>query len=167
MQVIDGRKRMLWPLGAGLLASGSLSLVYFAIVSWAESPRHAVELFWADRWIVIPILIGFGVQAAIYTILKKRLYFPVASTGASGPMLGTGGATSAVAMAACCAHHITDILPVLGLTLAATFLAQYRTVFMLVGLATTLAGIGVMLRILLRERRKALASFRAVVMEAT
>ena len=54
-----------------------------------------------------------------------------------------------------------------GLTLAAAFLAQYRTVFMLVGLATTLAGIGVMMRILLRERRRALASALAVMMEAT
>jgi len=167
MRVIDGHERIVWPLGAGLLASGSLSLVYFAIVSWAESPHHAVQLFWDDRWIVIPIVAGFGIQAALYTILRKRLYFPAASAGPSGPMLGAGGATSAVAMAACCAHHVTDFLPILGLTLAATFLAQYRTVFMLVGLATTLAGIGVMMRILLRERRRALASALAVMMEAT
>jgi hypothetical protein len=60
-------------------------------------------------------------------------------------------------MVACCAHHVADVLPILGLTAAATFLAQYRTAFMLVGLGTTLVGIGVMLGILYRERRKTLA----------
>jgi hypothetical protein len=59
-------------------------------------------------------------------------------------------------MAACCAHHVTDVLPILGLTAAATFLAQYRTAFMLVGLGITLVGITVMLVILLKEWRKAM-----------
>ncbi len=166
MRVPDGRKRILWPVGAGFLASGGLSLVYFILVAWAESPRHALELFWADRWIVLPIIVGFGAQAALYTILKKRLYLPVGTIGPSGVLMGAGGTTSAVAMAACCAHHVTDVLPVLGLTAAATFLAEYRTPFLLAGLATTYLGIGVMVWILLKERRKALASAHAAVMEA-
>jgi hypothetical protein len=163
---VDRRRRILWPLGTGLLASAGLSLIYFGIVSWAESPRHAIDLFWDDRWIVLPIILGFGLQAALYTILKKRLYLPVESIGPSGPLVGAGGATSTLAMVACCAHHVADVLPVLGLTVAATFLAQYRTAFMLVGLGTTVAGIGVMLRILLKERRRAMASMLAPAMEA-
>src|SRR3990170_2563174 len=150
------RKRILLPIAMGLLGAGFLTAVYFGIVSWAESSEHAIELFWQDRWIVIPIILGFGVQASLYTILKKRLYLPVASTGASGPLMGAGGTTSTVAMVACCAHHVTDVLPIVGLTAASAFLAQYRTVFMLVGLGTTLTGIVVMLTILLRERGRAL-----------
>jgi len=68
--------------------------------------------------------------------------------------MGAGGTTSTVAMVACCAHHVTDVLPILGLTAAAAFLAQYRTAFMLVGLGMNLVGIAVMLVILVRERRK-------------
>ena len=166
MYGVDRRRRFLWPLGTGLLASAGLTLLYFGIVSWAESPRHAIDLFWDDRWIVLPIIIGFGVQAALYTILKKRLYLPVESIGPSGPLVGAGGATSTLAMVACCAHHVADVLPVLGLTVAATFLAQYRTAFMLVGLGTTLAGIAVMVRILFKERRRAIASMPAPAMEA-
>lgn len=145
------RARLLWPIGAGLAGMLFLTVVYFMIVSLAESPKHALELFWSDRAIVLPIVLGFGMQAALYAILKKRLYIPVASTGASAPLMGAGGATSTVAMAACCLHHVTDVLPILGLTAAATFLAQYRTAFMLVGLGTTLLGIAVMLFILMRE----------------
>lgn len=150
-------QRILWPLGAGFAGILFLSGLYFGLVSWAESPQHAVQLFWDERWIVIPIILGFGVQAALYTILKKRLFIPIASTGPSGAMMGAGGTTSTVAMVACCAHHVTDVLPILGLTAAATFLAEYQTAFMLVGLGTTLVGIVVMLVILFRERRKALS----------
>lgn len=163
---MDRRRRVLWPLGMGVLASAGLTLLYFGIISWAESPRHAIDLFWDDRWVVFPIILGFGVQAALYTILKKRLYLPVEGIGPSGPLVGAGGTTSALAMVACCAHHVADVLPVLGLTVAATFLAQYRTAFMLLGLGTTIAGIGVMLRILFKERRRAMASMLAPAMEA-
>lgn len=150
-------QRILWPLGAGIAGILFLSGLYFGLVSWAESPQHAMQLFWDERWIVIPIILGFGVQAALYTILKKRLFVPVSSTGPSGAIMGAGGTTSTVGMLACCAHHVTDVLPILGLTAAATFLAEYQTTFMLVGLGTTLVGIAVMLVILLRERRKALS----------
>lgn len=148
-------KRILWPLGAGLMGALMLTGLYFGIVSWAESPVHALDLFWEDRWIVIPIIVGFGVQAALYIILKKRLFVPVAHPGPSGALTGAGGTTSTLAMIACCAHHVADVLPILGLTAAATFLADYQTLFMLVGLGTTLIGIAVMLFILFKERKKA------------
>jgi len=149
------KKRFLLPVAVGLMGAMLLTGLYFGIVSWAESPQHAVQLFWQDRWIVFPIILGFGVQAGLFTILKKRLFVPVASTGLSGPMMGAGGTTSTIAMVACCTHHVTDVLPILGLTAAATFLAQYRIAFMLAGLGTTLVGIAVMLVILLKERRRA------------
>lgn len=149
-------KRILLPVGVGLLGALFLTGLYFGIVSWAESPEHALEFFWQDRWIVIPIILGFGVQVALYTILKRRLFIPVASVGPSGMLTGAGGTTSTIAMVACCAHHVADVLPILGLTAAATFLAQYRTAFMLVGLGTSIVGIAVMLAILVKERRKVL-----------
>lgn len=149
-------KRIIWPVGGGLAGAAFLTALYFGLVSWAESPQHAVELFWEDRWIVIPIIVGFGVQMALFVILKKRLFVPGAHIGPSGALTGASGGMSTAAMVACCAHHVTDVLPVLGLTAAATFLAEYRLAFMWVGLSTTLLGIGVMLTILLQQRRHAL-----------
>ncbi len=150
------RRQVLWPVGAGLLGVMFLAGLYFGIVSWAESPQHAAELFWEDRWIVLPIILGFGIQMALYVILKKRLFIPLADTGPSGKLTGASGGMSTAAMVACCAHHVTDVLPILGLTAAAAFLAQYRIAFMLVGLSMTLIGIIFMLVILFRERRKAI-----------
>ncbi len=57
-------------------------------------------------------------------------------------------------MVACCAHHVTDVLPILGLTAAAAFLAEYQRAFMAIGLGTTIVGIFVMQAILMRARRK-------------
>jgi hypothetical protein len=151
---ITNQKRILIPLGTGMLGAFLLTAVYFGIVTWAESFDHAFEFFWQDRWIVIPIILGFGVQVALYSILKLRLFLPVDKKGVGGASVGASGSTSTIAMVACCAHHVTDVLPILGLTAAATFLAKYRLLFMGVGLGTTLLGIGYMVAILLRERQK-------------
>ncbi|MAT43744.1 MAG: hypothetical protein CL609_15510 [Anaerolineaceae bacterium] len=153
------QKRILWPLGSGLAGIFMLTALYFGIVTLAESWQHALDLFWQDRWVVFPLILGFGIQMALYVILKKRLFIPVDNIGPSGALAGVGGSTSTVAMVACCAHHVADVLPILGLTAAATFLAEYQMLFMIVGLGITSIGIIVMLIILFRERRKAMQQF--------
>jgi hypothetical protein len=137
-------------VGAALLAG-----VYVGIVSLAESPAHALDLFWADRWLVIPIMLGFGTQVGLFTYLKLGLFVPAGA--ASGATTAAGGGLSTAAMVACCAHHLTDVLPLVGLTAAAMFLAQWKVPFMLVGLGSNLVGIGIMLRQVVRARRHARA----------
>jgi hypothetical protein len=153
-------KRIIWPVIAGLAGVFFLSGLYFGLVSWAESPQHALELFREDWRLIVPIIVGFGVQAALYTILRLRLFLPAAVPAHGGKLMGASGTTSTVAMVACCAHHVVDVLPILGLTVAATFLAQYRTPFMVMGLTTTLLGIVLMSAILLREWRRAVKGQR-------
>ncbi len=147
-------KRMLLPLGAGVLGATFLTGVYLGIVSLAESPEHALDLFWQDKAFVIPILLGFGTQVGLYTLLKKGLYLPL-HIPAGGATTAAGGGMSTLAMVACCAHHVTDVLPLVGLTAAAAFLANWKIPFMVVGLLTNLIGIAVMLREILKARRRA------------
>ncbi len=134
----------------GLLGMAGLMMLYLVLVSLAEGWSHAVELLLEDAWLIGPIMIGFGVQVGLYTYLKTGLQAAAHGTGA---LAGAGGGTSTMAMVACCAHHITDVLPLLGLSAAATFLAEYRIPFMLVGLATNMIGIGVMSFLIVRQRR--------------
>jgi hypothetical protein len=136
-------------LGSLLIAS-----FYVGILTWAQGWEYASGQFVRDRLYVVPIILGFGVQAGLYSILRFRLFVPVTSTHHAGSMVGASGGTSATAMIACCIHHVTDVLPVLGLSAAATFLTRYQRPLMLVGLAMNLAGIAIMLFILYRERRK-------------
>jgi hypothetical protein len=133
-------------VGSALLAG-----LYLGIVSWAESSEHAFNLFLEDSWIVVPILLGFGIQVGLYATVRRRR-MEAKAVSSAGPLMGAGGTTSTVAMAACCVHHVTDALPLLGLSAGAAFLAEYRIPFMLIGLLTNLLGIGVMLRQLLRLR---------------
>jgi hypothetical protein len=56
-------------------------------------------------------------------------------------------------MVACCAHHVTDLLPILGISAAAAFLARYQSALMLVGLFTTYLGASIMVYFIFRERR--------------
>lgn len=154
-------KRILLPLGAGVLGAIFLTGVYLGIVSLAESPGHALDLFWQDKAFVIPILLGFGTQVGLYTLLKKGLYMPM-HLPAAGATTAAGGGMSTMAMVACCAHHVADVLPLVGLTAAATFLANWKIPFMVVGLLTNLIGIAIMLREILKARRHAIAQLSSL-----
>ncbi len=157
-------KRILLPLGAGVLGLNFMTGVYLGIVSLAESPTHALDLFWQDRAFVIPIILGFGTQVGLYTLLKRGLYMPM-HIPAAGATTAAGGGVSTMAMVACCAHHVADLLPLVGMTAAATFLANWKIPFMVVGLLTNLIGIATMLREFLRARRRAVAHLSSL--EAT
>jgi hypothetical protein len=146
------------PLAAGIAGAVFLTGLYLGIVSLAESPGHALDLFWQDRLLVIPILLGFGTQVGLFAFLKLGLVVPAGA--ASGATTAAGGGVSTAAMVACCLHHAADAaaaVPLVGLTAASTFLAEWKVPFMLVGLATNLLGIGVMLRQIIKAWRHAQA----------
>ncbi len=147
-------RRYLIPMGAFLLGSVFIAAIYFGLLTWAQGWDSALSLFVPNRWYIVPIWISFGLQAALYSILRFRLFIPTTSTSHTGALMGTSGGTSVTAMIACCLHHVTDVLPILGLSAAATFLTRYQRPFMLVGLGMNVVGIIVMLIVLYREYKK-------------
>lgn len=147
-------KRYFIPLLAFLLGSALIASFYLGILTWLQGWDYASSQFIRDRWYVIPIILGFGVQAALYSVLRFRLFIPITSMHGTGNVMGASGGTSATAMVACCIHHVADVLPILGLSAAASFLTRYQRPFMLIGLVMNLIGIGIMLFVLYRERRK-------------
>jgi hypothetical protein len=155
MTMLLASKRLVLPFGAGMAGAAFLTGLYLGIVSLAESPAHALDLFWDDRWYVLPILLGFGTQVGLFTYLKLGLFVPAGA--ASSATTAAGGGVSTAAMVACCLHHAADVLPLVGLTAAAAFLAEWKVPFMLVGLGTNLLGIAVMVRQIVKARRHARA----------
>jgi len=147
-------RHVLIPLAAFLLGSTLIAAIYFGILIWAQGSDAALSIFLPNRWYVIPIWLTFGIQAAFYSILRFHLFVPSTSSGHSAAVMGTSGGTSVTAMVACCIHHVTDVLPVLGLSAAATFLTRYQRPFMLLGLGMNVIGILIMLIVLHREYRK-------------
>ncbi|HEY5731603.1 MAG TPA: hypothetical protein VIS72_16260 [Anaerolineales bacterium] len=154
-------KRYIIPLAAFLLGSALIASFYLGILTWLQGWDYTSSQFMRDRWYITPIILGFGVQAALYSILRFRLFMPITSMHGTGTVMGASGSTSATAMVACCLHHVTDVLPILGLSAAASFLTRYQRPFMLVSLAMNLIGIGIMLFVLYRERQK----FQLILLE--
>jgi P-type Cu+ transporter len=129
------------PIRNGLLATiGMLALYFLAVGLISDWPfvKSQFALYW---YFIISLAIGFGIQIALYTQLKQL----VASGLGSGRVLGVTGATSTAAMISCCAHYLTNILPILGTIGLVTFIAQYQTEFFWIGLAFNIAGITYMI----------------------
>jgi hypothetical protein len=140
-------RRVALSIAVGALATVGLVGLYLGIVTWAQGPEHAFELLWGDRVFVGLISSGFGTQVGLFTYL--RLLQRAMARG-SIAFAGAGTATSSVSMVACCAHHLADVLPIVGLSGFAVFLVEFRTPLMLFGLATNVLGIALMLRQLWR-----------------
>ncbi len=141
------------PAGAGLAGAALLVGLYLSLVTLAQGWGHALELLWGDRWLVGAIAAGFGIQVGLYVYLRRLRACPV-NPHAPTALTAVGTGTSSLAMVACCAHHVTDALPLLGLTAAATLLNQYRVPFMVMGIGMNIAGILWMGRALLRMRQR-------------
>ncbi|CAG0995887.1 hypothetical protein ANAEL_02587 [Anaerolineales bacterium] len=137
------------PILIGILGALALFALYMTIVTLAQGWEHAVELFGQDAWLVVPIMTGFGIQVGLYTHLRGMLR---QGSRSSQAMMGAGAGTSTAAMVACCAHHVAELLPLLGLSAAASFLAAYKIPFMLIGLAMNLIGIVVIVRAIRKEQ---------------
>lgn len=127
----------------GFLASLALLALYFVIMRWGSgSWDYTIRELFRLRFWVAPLIIGFGIQVGLYSYLRNCGQ----STKLEGGTATTSVTTSSVAMLACCAHHLTDILPFLGLAAAATFLATYQEWFLGLGILSNLVGILVMIK---------------------
>ncbi len=136
-------------IAIGLVGAGALLGLYLGIISLAQGVEHALEQLATDAVFVGFIAAGFGTQIALFAELRavdRRHRASAAVTAA-----GTG--TSTAAMLACCAHHLVDLLPLVGLSAAAVFLNAYKTPLFLVGIGMNVIGIVVIARQLQRARR--------------
>lgn len=141
--------RVALSIAAGILGALALVALYLGLVTWAQGSEHALELLWGDRVYVGLIGAGFGTQIGLFTYLRL---LQRAMGRESTALAGAGTATSSIAMVACCAHHLVDVLPIVGLSGLAVLLVDFRTPLLIVGIATNLAGVAVMLRQLRRIR---------------
>ena len=140
---------LLRPVTFGLLAVLGLLTFYLGIITLAQGWEHALGQLADDRWFVGAIAAGFGTQVGLFAYLRGLH----AHAAAGGVAASTG--TSTAAMLACCAHHLTDILPIVGLSGAAIFLNAYKTPLLWIGILMNLAGVVYLLRKVRQQRRMA------------
>lgn len=130
----------------GVLGGLVLLALYFGILTIANSFSHAVEQFVAMWYWILLLAAGFGTQIGLYSHVRTSVHAKQMA-GATAEV-ATAGGISTGSMIACCAHHITDVIPILGLSAAAVFLTKYQLAFIVLGVFSNLVGITMMLNII-------------------
>lgn len=120
----------------GIAAFLALLTVYFLILTLVSGWDFTWGQFTQFWHYIISLALGFGIQFGLYSYLKK-----IIKKQSTGRVLGVTGATSTTTMISCCAHYLTNILPILGVTGIITFITQYQIQFFWVGLFFNFLGI--------------------------
>ncbi len=126
----------------GFLGGVSLLAIYFIILSLVNGPSHILTQL-KDVWYwILLLVIGFGIQIGLYSFVKMSLK---AKMGTETGSAAASGGISTVSMIACCAHHLSDVLTLIGLSAASIFLVQYQIPFIIIGIVSNIIGIILML----------------------
>jgi hypothetical protein len=137
---------LLRPMAFGLLAALGLLVFYLGVIILAQDWAHAIQQLAEDRWYVAAIAGGFGTQVRLFMYLRG-MHVRAATSG-----VAASSGTSTAAMLACCAHHLVDVAPVLGLSGAVIFLNTYKAPLLWLGIAMNLVGIAYLLRKIRQQR---------------
>ena len=121
----------------GLIGMAGLLGIYFAVLAAVSSWDFTLTQFFDFWYFIVSLAAGFGIQIGLYSYLRNA----VRSMDMSGKVVAVSGTTSTAAMISCCAHYLTNILPVIGAAGAVALVAQYQIELFWFGLASNLAGI--------------------------
>ena len=111
--------------------------VYFVILTVVSGWEFTVSQFLDFWYFIVSLAAGFGIQIGLYSYLRNA----VRGMDMSGKVVAVSGTTSTAAMISCCAHYLTNILPVVGAAGAIALVAQYQIELFWFGLASNVAGI--------------------------
>lgn len=139
------RQRGLW---LATFAGAALAAVYVGVLALANSLAHVgSELTRLWPWLSV-LVVGFAAQMGLFSYVRGAVKeHDMPSAGVVGSSV-----TSTASMLACCAHHLTDVLPLVGLTSAALFLANYQRVFLVLGVGSNLLALTYLLAHMKKHR---------------
>lgn len=155
------------PIGVGILAALAMLALYLGILSVFQSFSHALEQAAQDGLWVGLVATGFGTQLGLYTYLRANIHAAKATgatatlapaVNASAGVTGAGTGTSTLGMVACCAHHLTDLAPLVALTGASglsgaiSFLNEWKYAFIALGLVVNAVGIVITVQTIRKSR---------------
>ncbi|MBI4438714.1 hypothetical protein HY640_02175 [Candidatus Woesearchaeota archaeon] len=128
------------PVAIGMAGTAAMLAFYLVIQTLLTGSfaYAASELLRTWYWL-IAISAGFGTQLGLFAYMHKKAKEAKATLAANGT-ISTGS------MVMCCAHHLTDTLPFLGISAIAVILSRYQTFFYLVAIFSNLIGITIMVR---------------------
>ena len=133
---------------SGVVSALGLVLFYFIVMgisskSWSATISQFQNLWY---WLIL-LSAGFGIQVGLFVYLKDCIKKPRLMQN-SKMITATSTGTSGLAMVACCAHHLSEVLPFIGLSAASVFLTRYQIPLIILGIVSNMFGIIYMIRII-------------------
>ena len=120
--------------------------VNFLILYYLNFPSMALIQIKKYLYLLIPLVLGFGVQIGLYTYLKHLNAVCSITTMA-------GGGVSSISMLLCCSHYLLNVLPFISVSFA-SFLTEYTFYILLIGVLSNLFGIFYMLNKIRKMKMK-------------
>lgn len=137
-------------IACGILGAGALLAVFFAVVTLSNGSFSSAVDEGKKIWYWIALLAGgFGLQLGLFVYLKHVVQEHMAGATAE---VAAAGTVSTGSMVACCSHAMVNLLPILGISAAATLLARYQLPLLLLGVFSNLVGLTIMIGLFQRHR---------------
>lgn len=149
------RSVALKPVTAGILGAIGLFAVYYLVLFLVtKDPDHPInQMRLYQPWMSLLIL-GFGLQVGLLYLLRSGVQLRLSrdENREAKAVTSAGAAFSGASMAACCAHHLTEIIPILGISGTALLLTEYQKELLILGVAVN--GLGIIFMIWLLSGRE-------------
>lgn len=131
----------------GLLMAFGLLIFYAIILTIFNDGRHVIDEI--KKWWpwILPLVAGFGLQEGLFHFIRVARREIL-----SAAVVTRSGGVSAAAMVACCFHHLTDVIPLMGLTVVSLIIAAYQPVLFLIGILANVIVIVTLLSIIQKEQ---------------
>jgi Cu+-exporting ATPase len=124
------------PVAAGAAAFAALLALYLGILAAVSGWPFTLDQLATYGHYIVALAAGFGLQIGLYTRLRQV----VDGVGADRTVVAASGTTSGAAMVSCCAHYLTNLLPIVGASGLVALVAQYQVQLFWAGLAASAAG---------------------------
>ena len=98
---------------------GLVFLNFLLISFFSKSTSFALNQLLNLKFYIIPLALGFSFQVLLFLKIRE-------SIKSSSLLVSGTGAMSTGSMLACCAHHITEVLPFLAFGGLSIFLSNYQ-----------------------------------------
>ena len=128
--------KIIKPILTGIAAALIMLGFYFAVLTFVSGWSFTRDQFSNFWYFIVSLAAGFGIQIGLFVHLKNL----IKGGHGSGKVLGVTGTTSTAAMISCCTHYLANLLPILGMAGAVTFVAQYQVQLFWVGLLFNIGG---------------------------
>jgi hypothetical protein len=148
------------PYIKGIFAGIGIIGFYLGLLTLTSDWYFAKVQFEDYRAWILLLATGLGIQVFLYSIL--RLHTRQTKIAGAGKSLAASGGLSTSGMAACCAHYLVTVLPVLGVPFVSTAIAaleRYQTVFFFIGILSNIFGILFMLNLMKKNNLLSLPGF--------